>query len=181
MEKKRAITAKQLTVGAAVTALTLICLYAASVTSWMHLSLYFLCSVFGYALLCERRYAAAILMYAAVTLLAFLLLPNKVPALFFGVLGGHFGIFFCFMTEKCRSRILRLGAMLLYCSAFTLLGLYLVKPILGYAVSLSAMGFPIRTWLAVLLLELLFFVWAVLYRLVARVYDKRIRPAVGRF
>ncbi len=180
MEKRNRLSAKQITLGAAIAALTLLCLYGLSVIPWMHLALYFLASVFGYALLCDRRYGLAFLSYIGVSVLAFVLLPNKLPALVFAVLAGHFGIAYCYLQDKCKSRVLRVILLLLYCNVFTLLGGWLAVTVLGYAVEIGGMPSWLPGWGVVLAAELLFIAWQWLYAFAAQIYNRRIRPAVGK-
>ena len=180
MRHQAGYSAKLIAIAAVVAALTLICLYAASIVPWMHIALYFLSSVFGYALLCDRRYGLALLMYAAVSILAFILLPSKLPALVFVVLAGHFGVIRCYLMEKCRIKYLRVIITLVYCSFFTLLGVWLAVSVLGYPLDFSSLPAWLPGWAIVLLAEVLYLAWYWLYGFVAVIYDRRIRPAVNK-
>ena len=93
MNNRRLSPSKKITLGAMVSALTLLCLYAVAVLPGGRAIFYFLSSVFVYALCCEGAYATALLSFAATAGLSFLLLPDKTVAVAYALLLGHYGIF----------------------------------------------------------------------------------------
>ena len=111
---------QKLTLGAMICALTLLCLYAVTILPVGRIALYFLSSVFIYALTCERAYLSALTSFMATSALAFLLLPEKTSFYAYVGLLGHYGIFKIVIDSHVSDRFLRFLIKLLYCNIFTL-------------------------------------------------------------
>ncbi|HWR19780.1 MAG TPA: hypothetical protein VN608_09165 [Clostridia bacterium] len=167
-------TTKQITLGAMVVALTVLMLYAATVLPTLKLASYFVASLFVYALSFEGVYAAAILSYFASSFLAFVLIPDKLSLIPYFALLGHFGIFKAFAQTHTRDRFIRFFSYLIYCSIFTAVGALAAFYLLDFNILQNIpLGLPV--YAAVLILEAVFAVYAVLYTFCQRFYESRIR------
>ena len=160
-----------------VVALTVLALYAASVLPSGKLACYFLASLFVYALSFEGAYTAAFLSYVASSLLAFLLIPDKLSLLPFFALLGHFGIFKAFAQAHMRDRFIRFVAYLIYCTVFTGIGALGAFYLLGFNL-LESIPFGLPVYLAILILEAMFAAYAALFLVCQRFYENRIRNSL---
>lgn len=176
MNKRKLSASKCLTLGAMVTALTVLCLYAAATLPVGRLPLYFLAAVFIYVLACEGAYAAAILSYLASAALALLLLPDKLPAFAYILLLGHYGIFRTAINARMQGGLLAALIKILYCDIWTGFGLYLSMQILGKL----PFSFPdwLPVWGLVVLSQVGFAFIDILYGLSTAIYESRIRRSI---
>jgi hypothetical protein len=165
---------KQITLGAMVVALTVLMLYAASVLPTLKLASYFIASLFVYALSYEGVYTAAILSYFASSFLAFVLIPDKLSLIPYFALLGHFSIFKAFAQTHMRDRFIRCFSYLIYCSVFTAVGALAAFYLLDFNI-LENIPFGLPFYAAVLILEAVFAVYAVLFTFCQRFYENRIR------
>ncbi len=173
---RRLPPSKQLTLGAMVTALTILSLYAVAVLPFGSVPLYFLASMFIYVLACEGAYAAAFVSFLASAALSFFLLPEKSPVLLYVALLGHFGIFRTAMQGRVSSKFLFVLLKLLYCDVFAGAGLYLGLYVWG-GLSLSVPE-VLPAWAAVVLSQVAFLVYDILYTISAGIYEARFRRAI---
>lgn len=168
---------KKITLGAMVTALTVLMLYAASVLPAGKLACYFIASLFVYMLSSEGLYGTALLSYLASSLLAFLIVSDKLMLLPFFALFGHFGIFKAFLQTHAKDRVVRFLSYLIYCTAFTSIGAVAAFYIMGFDI-LTNIPFNLPLYAAVLILEALFAVYVALYTIGQRFYESRIRQSL---
>lgn len=176
MNRRRLPPSKQLTLGAMVTALTILSLYSVAVLPFGSVPLYFLSSMFVYVLVCEGAYAAAVMSFIASAALAFFLLPDKLPVLFYVALLGHFGIFRTALQGRVQSRVFLLLLKLLYCDLFAGAGLYLGIYVLGGLSLKLPAGMPV--WAIVVLSQLAIIAYDVLYAISAGIYEARFRRSI---
>lgn len=173
---RRLSPSKQLTLGAMVTALTILSLYAVAVLPFGSVPLYFLASMFIYVLACEGAYTAAIISFFASAALSFLLLPDKIPVLFYVALLGHFGIFRTALQGRVQGRFLLMLIKLLYCDVFAGAGLYLGIYVLdGLPLTLPA---ALPVWAIVVLSQVAILAYDILYAISAGIYEARFRRAI---
>lgn len=176
MNKRRLSASKQLTLGAMVAALTILCLYAASVLPTGKIALYFLSSVFVYVLACEGAYGSAFAAYLASASLAFLLLPNKLPAIVYALFLGHYGIFRTAIHSRLSSRVFMTLLKLLYCDIFCGLALYICNLVFGEIPVSAPAWLPV--WALVLFVQAGFILFDVLYGLAIVIYESRLRRSM---
>lgn len=160
-----------------VVALTVLMLYAASVLPTGKLACYFVASLFVYTLSYEGVYGTAVLSYVASSLLAFMLIPDKLSLVPFFALLGHFGIFKAFAQTHIRDRFIRFILYLLYCTVFTTGGALAAFYLLDFNI-LANIPFGLPVYVAVLALEAAFAVYAALYLICQRFYESRIRNSL---
>ncbi len=173
---RRLNPSKQLTLGAMVTALTILSLYAVAVLPFGSVPLYFLASFFIYILTCEGAYAAAFISFLASAALSFFLLPEKSPVILYVALLGHFGIFRTALQGRVGSKFLSMLIKLLYCDVFAGAGLYLGLYVWGgLSISLPE---ALPVWATVVLSQVAFLVYDILFSLSAGIYEARFRRAI---
>ncbi len=173
---RRLNPAKQLTLGAMVAALTILSLYAVAVLPFGSVPLYFLASFFIYILTCEGAYAAAFVSFLASATLAFFLLPEKSPVLYYVALLGHFGIFRTAMQDRVKGKFLFMLIKLLYCDIFAGVGLYLGLYVWGGLNITLPEAFPV--WAIVVLSQVAFLIYDILYTISTGIYEARFRRAI---
>lgn len=165
--------AKTLTMGAAVCALTLLFLYAASVLPTGRIACCFLASLFVYALAYEGAYGSAILAFLAASALAFFLLPQKATLIPYLTLLGHYGIFKRAVDMNVPGRAGRFIAKWLYCNIFTACGALAAAKILK--TELFSLPAEIPVWTLAIGAEVAFILYEILFTVAARFYENRIR------
>lgn len=168
---------KQITLGAMVVSLTVLMLYAASVLPTGKLACYFTASLFVYTLAREGVYLTAVLAYIASSLLAFMLIPDKLSLLPFFALLGHFGIYKAFAIAHIRDRFIRFVTYLIYCTAFTAFGALAAFYLLDFNI-LQNLPFGLSLYMALLLLEAVFALYVALFHICRRFYENRIRSSL---
>lgn len=170
--KKITLTQK-LTLGAMVCALNVLCLYAASIFPSGKLVMYFLSSVFVYALAVEKAYISAIASFLASSALAYLIIPNKLVAIPYICLLGHYGIFKTFIDSKVKDGIVQMLLKLLYSNLFFALAAALAYYI--FNVRLTAIVLTIPIWLMVIIIEIALIAYDFVYIVCEKIYENRIR------
>jgi len=177
MNRRRLSPSKTVTIGSMVSALTMLCLYAVAVLPGGHLPLYFLSSVFIYTLCAEGCYAGALLSFVVSSLLSILLLPNKLVAVAYILLIGHYGIFWSFLKEHSNGWLISGMLKLLYCDIFTALGVWIAAELLNFDF-LAAIPFNLPVWLFVLACQGMFIILDLLYGLAAKLYELKFRNII---
>lgn len=167
---------KKITLGAMVTALTVLSLYAASTLPWSKVACCFLASVFMYMLARESAIGTAITAFLASSAIAFLLLPDKSPLYAYVALLGHYGIFRTFVGDKVQDRFLRFFLKLVYCNAFTALALALAMYV--WKLEIAAYLPDWALWVLLAVLEAVFIGYDLLYGLCQKIYDEWIRNRI---
>lgn len=170
-------SAKTITMGAMCTALSVLCLYAAAVLPTGRLALYFLSSLFVYALSGEGAYLGAVCVYMASSALSLIMLPDRVSALPYIALLGHYGIFKAWIDSVMPDKIVRAAIKILYCDAFFVAAVLVAIKLFG--ISLTGIELPVPIPIGVVVLQLVFLAYDLLYWFCQRMYDERIRPAIS--
>lgn len=166
---------KQLTLGAMVTAICVLCLFAASMMPVGRVVCLFLSSVCICVLTCEGAFFAAFVSFAASALLSFLLLPDKSMAGLYVLLLGHYGILRAGLHRRMEKGPLRFLLKLFYCDAFLGLGAYLALRVFALTLTLPQ-GLPV--WALVVIAQAVFVLFDWLYGLAEAIYIARLRKAI---
>lgn len=174
---KRLSGTKLITIGAMCTALGLLCLYAAAVLPTWRIAFYFLSSLFVYIPAAEGAYVGSLCVYAATSILAFLILPSRSAAAPYIILLGHFGIFKTWFDSIMPDRVVQSAVKVLYCDAFTVLGIFAAIKLMSFDVTSLDIKLPV--WALVLLAQAAFFLYDKLYWMCQRFYDERIRQYIS--
>ena len=171
---------QRLTLGAMVTALTILMLYATYAVPYVKIACLFLSSTFIYALLYEGLYGWGILVYLASAGIGFLIVPEKLYwALYAGLL-GHYGIFKTFIDTHVTGGVLKAALKLMYCDLFALAGIAVMRFVLMIELpdALYIGSFAVPIWLCVVAAEIAFLVYDWAYTLCEHMYEARVRPAI---
>lgn len=156
-----------------VTALTVLCLYAACVLPWSKLACCFLSSLFVFILAGEGVYGYAFASFAASAALGFLILPQKEILFLYALLLGHYGIFKAWADMRIKDGVMRFFSKLLYCNVFCAAGLFILLRVLSY--NLAAMLPTWGIWIMVAVLEGAFIAFDLLYSVCVRIYNASFR------
>ena len=173
---KRLSMARKVSIGAMVVALNLVMLYLASVLPAGRLACYFVCSLFIYVLAGEKAYPMAIGAMLATALLGYIILPSKNTLIPYVVLIGHYGIFKSFIDAAVPDRLIRFGVKLLYSNVFVTLGVYFCYAVLK--IDMTALLPKMALWIFVILAEVGFVAFDLLYQVCQNIYEVRLRRAI---
>lgn len=167
---------RKVTLSAMVVALTVLCLYAASVLPWPRIAFYFMASLFIYALSCEHIYGFALMAYLGAAGIAFLILPDKTPLFAYVALLGHFGIFRSWIAERVADPFSRGLLRLIYCNFFTLCAMALMLYI--FDVDLMTYLPEWQLWVLLAVLQAIFIAYDLCYALGEKLYDECLRSRI---
>ena len=174
MHNRRQLRGSQrITFSAMTVALSLVCLYIASLLPGGSPALYFIASVLTAGLVLEGEGVFAILAYIATSLLAYLLVPNKLMTVPYIAMAGHYCVYKLFIERRITSRLIQLIPKIIYMSAFTALAVWLCVPIFGYD---ALSNLPVPLWAAIILALIILAVYDWLLTYTIRFYDVSIRP-----
>lgn len=167
---------KQIALGGMVAAITVLCLYAAAMLPVGRLLPLYLASLAIVVLSGEGAYIPALICFLASAAIAFLILPDKQPAILYALFFGHYGIIRPVIQGRVRGRVIRALLKLLYCDFFLAVGLYVgVYLIAGFSLTLPA-WLPI--WGAVLLAQPALLLYDMLYGAGTLLYQSHLRHAL---
>lgn len=169
MQRNLSSNPRKLSLAAMLAAFTLLFLYIASIVPAGKLAMYFLSSVFISALLVEYESGLAFLMFVAVSLLSFLILPDRTRVFYYILFFGHYGIG-KYYIEKIKDKVIAFVVKLLYFNAAMAL-MY----ILATKVLLADTASPLPLWALIILAQVLFVIYDYLFSLVTQFYYTRIR------
>lgn len=163
----------KLSLGAMVTALTVLFLYASEVlVGFRWISLFF-CAFFVQLLLCEGYVAAALISFFASALLGFILCPDRISWFLYVALLGHYGTVRYFFRRFITVPVVRSLFTVLYCNVGVAFFGWLLYTVAGVNVLSLLPKLPLP--LFILLLEAAFFLIDVLYEGALRLYVRRFR------
>ena len=89
---KRGSNTFKIALGGIFLALTMVCLFAASIVPGIELTLFACSSFFTAFMILESGVGGAVLLFAAASLLGLIILPNKLAMIPFIFLFGYYGI-----------------------------------------------------------------------------------------
>ena len=174
MEKKKLSLSRRLSLGAMVAALTLLFLYASEVLTGFRFLCAALSGLFMVVLTQEDLFGMAWLCYLAVSVLGFLLCPDRLSWFLYVTLIGHYGIVRRFFQKFITVPAVRSIFTVLYCNAGTVLGLWAIYTVAGVNV-LDRLPTSVPTVVLVLIAEAVFFLLDILFEAASNIYVKRIR------
>ncbi|MDL2218571.1 hypothetical protein LJC27_07925 [Christensenellaceae bacterium OttesenSCG-928-M15] len=175
MNRRKHSPAKLISLGAMVTALSLLCLFASSLLPVGRVPFLFLSSAFICVLTCERAYITAIASYIATSVLAFLILPDKTAAFLYALLLGHYGIFHEVLQERMQGRLFRTVVKLFYCDVFAGVGIYLIYRVFMYSINIPE---ALPVWALVLIAQAAFIAYDLLYAGSSVIYRSRFQRLI---
>lgn len=175
MERQKSKNTSRIATGGIFLALTLIFLWGAGYVPGIELTLFACSSFFTAFMLLETGTAGALMLFAAASLLGFVLLPNKlamVPYVFFF---GYYGIA-KFYIEKLRGAASQIACKLVLFAGLLAAGLFGFMKVLASSVTLP--DYPPAVLLAAGTVFLLLYDF--IYTYVINFYVSRIRRIVRR-
>lgn len=178
MRRMRLRGSQKITFSAMIIALSVVCLYIASLLPGGSPALYFIASVLVAALVLEDEPMLAVLAFIAVSVLAMLVVPNKLMVMPYAALLGHYCVFKLAIERIVRGKVGRFALKLVYLNAFTALALWLCAEIFGFSPDFSEI---LPLWALIPIAEAILVVYDLLLTYTIRFYSANIRQLlVGR-
>ena len=184
--KDQKISSKEVALGGILLALTVMVLYAESLTPTGRLSLYALSSFFVSVIVIESGIRAGWLFYAGTSLLAFLLIPDKIGLLPYVFFFGLYGIIKSY-TERTPRVMELLLKIAFFNLALVLAWIFAREMFLGKAaltlpkeIIFGKITIPIPIAVVILGLQVVFFIYDWVYSLFIQTYREKIRKALKR-
>ena len=173
MEKKKLPLSRRLSLGAMVAALTLLFLYASEVLTGFR----FLCAavsgLFIVILTEEDLFGTAWLCFLTVSVLGFVLCPDRMSWFLYVSLIGHYGIVRRFFRKFITVPAVRSLFTVLYCNLGAALGLWAIHTGAGVDALQQLPDIPVVV--LILIVEAVFFLLDVLFEAASNMYAKKVR------
>ena len=173
MEKKKLPLSRRVSLGAMVAALTLLFLYASEVLTGFRFLCAALSGFFVVVLVQEDLFGTAWLCFLAVTILGFLLCPDRMSWFMYVALIGHYGIVRRFFQKFTTVPAVRSVFTVLYCNLGTVLGLWAMYTVAEVNVLEMLPDIPLVV--IILIVEAVFFLLDILFEAASNLYQKRVR------
>lgn len=164
--KPKKINNRVMALSAIFIALAMVFMYLASIIQTIDLSILVFISLFTGVLVWEGERLAAIIMFVAIGLLSFFLIPNKFLPLGYIVFFGWYGLFNGVLTGKVNKWI-RLLICLLAFNLVLIISLVFYETFLGII--------PFKIWTAFLVAEPMFLLYFFVYDMLLVYYNRRLR------
>ena len=173
MEQKKLSLSRRLSLGAMVAALTLLFLYASEVLTGFRFLCAALSGFFIEVLVQEELFGTAWLCFLAVSIMGFILCPDRMSWFMYVALIGHYGIVRQFFRKYITVPAVRSLFTVLYCNLGTALGLWAMYTVAGVNVLTMLPDIPIVV--LILIVEAVFFLLDVLFEAASNMYAKKVR------
>ena len=173
MEKKKLPVSRRLSLGAMVAALTLLFLYASEVLTGFRFLCAALSGFFIVVLTQEDLFGTAWLCFLTVSILGFILCPDRMSWFLYVTLIGHYGIVRRFFRKYITVPAVRSVFTVLYCNLGSFLGLWAMYTVAGVDVISLLPDIPLPV--LILIVEAVFFLLDILFEAAANLYLKRVR------
>ncbi|MDD7415587.1 MAG: hypothetical protein SPK56_07610 [Eubacteriales bacterium] len=167
---------KRITLSAMTVALNVLALYGASNLPTGRIACFFMSAVFICVLTSEELYINALLTFAASSLAALLIVPNKTAIVPYIALLGHFMIFKQFVSLKIEDKVISFALRIIYCNVFTAAAVAVAIYILKLDIEALLPKLPL--YLLVLIGETGFIALDFLSSLAQNIYIGRIRRSL---
>jgi len=125
-------------------------------------------------LVLEEEIGLAFLMFAAVSLLSLLLMPDRLMVIPYIIFFGHYGIGKFFIETHIRDKIVRYIVKLLYYNVALIL-VYLIAQVVSSQALDNLIAFNISLWLLIPLAEIAFVLYDFLFTKVTGYYFNNMR------
>ena len=173
MERKKLPLSRRLSLGAMAAALTLLFLYASEVLTGFRFLCAALSGFFIVVLVQEELFGTAWLCFLAVSIMGFILCPDRMSWFMYVALIGHYGIVRQFFRKYITVPAVRSLFTVLYCNLGTALGLWAMYTVAGVNVLTMLPDIPIVV--LILIVEAVFFLLDVLFEAASNMYAKKVR------
>ena len=173
MSKESLSPGRRVSLGAMVVALTLLFLYASEVLTGFRFLCAALSGFFIVVLVQEELFGTAWLCFLAVSIMGFILCPDRMSWFMYVALIGHYGIVRQFFRKYITVPAVRSLFTVLYCNLGTALGLWAMYTVAGVNVLTMLPDIPIVV--LILIVEAVFFLLDVLFEAASNMYAKKVR------
>ena len=173
MEQKKLSLSRRLSLGAMVATLTLLFLYASEVLTGFRFLCAALSGFFIVVLVQEELFGTAWLCFLAVSIMGFILCPDRMSWFMYVAFIGHYGIVRQFFRKYITVPAVRSLFTVLYCNLGTALGLWAMYTVAGVNVLTMLPDIPIVV--LILIVEAVFFLLDVLFEAASNMYAKKVR------
>lgn len=170
--KKRPSLAKQVAFGGIGNLLTIVSLYLASVLPTNRIFFLGLSSVFLAIIVVEFGTKAAILNYVSVSILGFLILPNKITLLPYIFFLGYYGIIKLYI-EKLNNFIVEWVLKLVAFNG----GLYVIYTF-AHSILLGDISIELPIWALIIIAQIIFIVYDYGYSVAIWYYKRKLRNII---
>lgn len=168
--KNQSVNTKKIAMNGILGALAVICLLLATILPVNRLSLYALSSFFIAIVIIEYNSKAGWLFYASTSLLALIIVPEKLGLVPYVIFFGIYGLA-KYYIEKLDRLVIEYVLKFVYFNICVGIALISVSELFGY-------NFTARLpwWLLAIALEIVFFIYDYVYTLFIDYYRKKIKP-----
>ena len=173
MSRESLSPGRRVSLGAMVVALTLLFLYASEVLTGFRFLCAALSGFFIVILTEEDLFGTAWLCFLTVSILGFILCPDRMSWFLYVTLIGHYGIVRRFFRKYITVPAVRSVFTVLYCNLGSFLGLWAMYTVAGVDVISLLPDIPLPV--LILIVEAVFFLLDILFEAAATLYLKRVR------
>jgi hypothetical protein len=170
--KRNSLETKKIALNGILGALAVICVLLAAILPTNKISLFALSSFFVAVSILETGARAGWIFYAATSLLALIVVPDKLGVIPYAVFFGLYGII-KFYIEKLDKIIVEYILKYVYFNACVAVAVLTVKELFMHDIVISD---KIPWWLLILALEVVFFIYDYVYTLFIHYYRDRLKP-----
>lgn len=167
---ERSEKTKRIALNGILGAVAVICLLLAVIMPTSRISFYALSSFFVAVSIIESGARAGWLFYAATSLLALIIVPDKLGIVPYAIFFGLYGII-KFYIEKLDRIVLEYILKFVFFNACMGVAIWAVRDLFGFAVSSK-----LPWWVLIIALEVVFFVYDYVYTLFVAYYRDKLRP-----
>ena len=168
-EQNKRFSARILSLGGVLLALTVITLFAESILPTSKLSLYSLSSFFIAVMIIESGAKAGLVFYISSALLALVVVQNKLELIPYIAFFGNYGLV-KYLVEKLRNLFLEYVLKISYFSIWLVVAFIFAKAFFAANIKIN---FP--WWVVIVLLEAAFVIYDYVYSLIVRYYSAKFR------
>ncbi len=153
-------------------ALTLLTLYLANITPMLRVALFFVCSIFIFGIMMEHMPGAAFITFGVVTVVGFLIVPDKAGVLPYLFFFGHYGIFKYYVEGVTRGATTTVSKLVYFTLCAALIYFF------GGGFLMATFPIELPLWLLIVAGEVIFLLYDWLLTKLAGWYLERARPAL---
>lgn len=160
---------KKVALGGIVVLLSVLCLYLASILPTNKLFFFCLSTVFIAVIVIEFKTYFALITYLAISILGFIIIPNKLIMIPYAIYFGYYGIL-KYYIEKINNIlvewVIKIGLFNLF---------VYVTYIITVNLFVSNLYIKLPIWLIILLLQVIFIIYDICYSLAINYYKYKLR------
>ena len=173
MKKDELPRSRRVSLGAMVETLTVLFLYASEVLTGFRFLFATLSGFFIVVLTQEDLFGTAWLCFLSVSILGFILCPDRMSWFLYVTLIGHYGIVRRFFQKFITVPAVRSVFTVLYCNIGMVLGIWAIYTVAGVDVLSMLPDIPVIV--LILIVEAVFFLLDILFEAASNLYQKRFR------